>query len=285
MGTHYCFVRRKAMTILTQWILGAILALVVLKCLVLWLQPRLAFYSVPGPTPAPAPFHSFEVVTVDGVRVAGWQTPLGDDRPVLLYFCGNAGNLADRMDLLMGVARSQCGIVAFNYRGTGESMGSPSEKGIYRDAGAVYDYLTQGQSLDPARLVFWGHSIGGAVATELATRRECAGIILESTFRSAKLMARRMMPLLPIGLFLTYRFDNEGNIPRIQCPLLFIHGTEDHIVPKEDSEYLHRLAQSPKGIWLVDQAGHNDIYMAAGDEFYDRICAFATEAVGPPTSR
>ena len=81
------------MTILTQWILGAILAAILLKILVIWLQPRMAFYSIPGPTPAPPPFAAFEVTTADGVRLSGWTTPLNGDGPVLLYFCGNAGNL------------------------------------------------------------------------------------------------------------------------------------------------------------------------------------------------
>jgi fermentation-respiration switch protein FrsA (DUF1100 family) len=266
------------MTVLTQWILGAILAVILLKILVLWLQPRLAFYSVPGPTPAPQPFAPFEVTTSDGVKLTGWTTGLAGDGPVILYFCGNAGNLADRVDLLVRMAAQPCNVVAFNYRGTGESEGSPSEKGVYRDADAIYAYITEGKKVSPDRIVLWGHSIGGAVATELATRRSCAGLIVESTFRSAKVMARRMMPFLPAGLFLSYRFDNEGNIPNLRCPILFIHGSDDHMVPIADSERLHELALSSKELWRVDGAGHNDVYEAAGSQFFARICAFATES-------
>jgi fermentation-respiration switch protein FrsA (DUF1100 family) len=234
----------------------------------------MAFYSVPRPTPAPGPFSSFEVTTSDGVRIVGWRTPLDRDLPVILYFCGNAGNLADRTELLMGFARHDCEIVAFNYRGTGESGGRPSEQGVYSDAEAVYDYITGSQGVDPDRLVLWGHSIGGAVACELAARQPCAGLVLESTFRSAKVMARRMMPVLPVGLLLTYRFDNEGSIGKIDEPILFIHGTHDRVVPKQDSEYLYSLASSPKDIWLVEMAGHNDIYNIAGERFYTRILDF-----------
>ena len=252
------------MTILTQWILGAILAGILLKLLVIWLQPRMAFYSIPGPTLAPPPFSAFEVTASDGVRLSGWATPLSGDGPVLLYFCGNAGNLSDRIDLLTLMADRPCEVVAFNYRGTGESKGKPTEKGVYRDADAVYDYLTKDRGIDPGRIVLWGHSIGGAVAVDLATRQPCAGLILESTFRSAKVMARRMMPLLPVGLFLSYRFDNEGNIAKLQCPILFIHGTSDTIIPHSDSEYLHGLATTPEALWLVEGADHNDVYEVAG---------------------
>jgi len=272
------------MTILTQWVLGAILAAILLKLLVLWLQPRMAFYAVPGPTPAPPPFSSFEVTTADGVKISGWTTPLAGQSPVLVYFCGNAGNLADRTELLTSVAAGSCEIVAFNYRGAGESQGRPSEIGVYRDADAVYDYLTRDRGVSPDRLVFWGHSIGGAVATELATRKPCAGLVLESTFRSARVMARRMMPLLPVGLLLSYRFDNEGNIARIRYPILFIHGTQDDMIPKADSEYLYALSKSVKELWLVDGAGHNDIHDTARDEFRTRLCSFAARAAGNPAN-
>jgi hypothetical protein len=173
------------------------------------------------------------------------------------------------------MASRSCDVVAFNYRGTGESQGRPTEKGIYRDADAIYDYLTKDRGIKAGRLVFWGHSIGGAVAIELATRRPCAGLVLESTFRSAKVMARRMMPLLPVGLFLSYRFDNEGSIGNLRCPILLIHGTEDYIIPMADSERLHTIAKAGNELWLVNGAGHNDIYEIAGNEFFNRLTAFA----------
>jgi pimeloyl-ACP methyl ester carboxylesterase len=268
------------MTIVIQWALGILIALGVLKLLVLWLQPRLAFYPVPGPTPAPPPFSAFEVQTSDGVRITGWRTDIPAGRPVLLYFCGNAGNLADRTELLTGFAHQDCAVVAFNYRGTGESGGRPSEAGVYRDAAAVCDYLTHELDVEPGRIVLWGHSIGGAIATHLAIRRDCAGLVLESTFRSAKVMAGRIMPLLPLGWFLSYRLDNEGNIPKTECPILFIHGTLDPVVPIDDSRRLHALAEAPADIWIIEGAGHNDNYVLAGEEFYRRICAFAASATG-----
>lgn len=267
------------MTIITQWIMGAILAIVLLKLLVLWLQPRMAFYSIPGPTPAPAPFTAFSVTTADGIRLTGWATSLKSENPVLLYFCGNAGNLADRLTLLTLMASRSCEVVAFNYRGTGESQGRATENGVYRDADAVYGYLTGERGIPSERIVFWGHSIGGAVATELATRRPCAGLILEATFRSARVMARRMMPLLPVGLFLSYRFDNEGNIPSLDCPILFVHGTADTVIPAADSRFLHGLAVHPEDLWLVEGADHNDIYEVAGETFFGRVCSFASKAV------
>lgn len=263
------------MSIVIKWTLGILLALVLLKALVWWLQPRLAFYPRRGPTPAPGTFAAFEVTTADGETLHGWQLPADTNAPVVIYFCGNAGNLEDRSFLLSGFAGKGIGVVAFNYRGMGESSGSPSEDGVYSDAEAVYRHVTESQGIDPRRVVLWGHSIGGAVASWLATQKPCAGLILESTFRSAKVMAGRILPILPISPFLTYRFDNEQHMADLRVPVLLIHGLSDTIIPSGDSELLFTLAHDPKELWLIPQGGHNDLAETAGHTFYIRITDFA----------
>lgn len=271
------------MTIAIQWILGLLLALALLKLVVVWLQPRLAFYPTPGPTPPPPGLEAFATETEDGIRITGWKSPLTSEGPVLIYFCGNAGNLLDRTFLLSQVVAHGGEVVAFNYRGYGLSGGSPSEQGVYRDAGAVYRLVTIDWGIDPGRVVLWGHSIGGAVAANLAASEPCAALILESTFRSAKAMAGRMMPLLPAGPFLTYQFDNESHVQTLQIPILFIHGADDHLVPPSDTHRLHALATGPKELWLVDDAGHNDLPDIAGEEYYARILEFAQRALTKPS--
>jgi len=262
-------------SILTKWLMGVLLALVLLRALAWWLQPRMAFYHRRGPTPPPAPFAGFEVTTADGVFLKGWTMPSNETSPVIIYFCGNAGNLSDRADLLSGFVGKGVTLVAFNYRGMGQSSGSPTEEGVYRDATAIYRYVTETLDVNPGRVVLWGHSIGGAVAAWLATQKPCAGLILESTFRSAKVMARRMLPVIPVSLFLTYRFDNEGHMAKLTVPTLLIHGAADDIVPCDDSQSLYTLAYQPKELWLIPQGGHNDLYEVAGSAFYDRIAGFA----------
>ncbi|HUU45997.1 MAG TPA: alpha/beta hydrolase [Acidobacteriota bacterium] len=266
--------KRKHMLTILYWLAAIGIALLFFTILIRWAEPRVAFHPVPGPTPPPPSFERFEVTTGDGINLTGWQTTIEPGRPVLLYICGNAGNLTGRHELLQGAAGRGIGIAAFNYRGTGESAGEPSEEGVYRDAEAVYDHLLSAGAA-PEDIVVWGHSIGGAVACELALRRRCAGLILESTFRSARVMAQRMIPWLPVGLFLTLRLDNEKALARLDLPILFIHGTADPVVPVDDSRYLHNLARGPKELWLVDGADHNDNHMAPDGEFYDRITRFA----------
>ena len=270
------------MIVLTQWILGVFLGIVLLKVLVLWLEPRLAFYPSPGPTPPPPSFETFEVVCSDGVRITGWHNSPSDSGPVFLYFCGNAGNLGDRSWHLSAMNQAGAQLIAFNYRGTGTSTGSPSEEGLYRDAEAVYSFLRTDLHVPAERIVLWGHSIGGAVAAHLATEQPCSGLVLEATFRSARLMAGRMLPFLPVGPLMSYRFDNERNVELLQVPVLFVHGTADTIIPFADSEHLYSLAPEAKEFWPVDGADHNDIQEVAGSAFAERLIAFASQAVSDP---
>ncbi len=272
------------MTPILQWTIGLLLGIIVLKLLVLWLQPRMAFYPIPGATPAPAPLTDFTVTTADGLDIRGWQSQVDDSGPVFIYSCGNAGSLTDRTDLLRSFVEAGGQIVAYNYRGTGSSEGSPSEQGVYADAEAVYDYVREQLGVVDNRIVLWGHSLGGAVTTRLATRRPCQGIVLEATFRSAKVMAGRMMPILPLSWLMTYKLDNEAAVAQLDVPIFFIHGTRDPVVPIDDSETLYGLAQHPVDLWRIEGAGHNDNYLVAGSVFFDRIIGFGRDIVGVKVS-
>jgi len=251
-----------------------VLVFVLIKVLILWVEPHVAFRLQRGPTPAPPPYTRFETKTSDGITLVGWRGPILEGEPVLLYVCGNAGSLADRTEMLLAAVSNGVGVVAFNYRGTGESDGRPTEKGVYRDADAIWTYLTDSLGVPAQRIVLWGHSIGGAVATELALRRPCAGLVLESTFRSAAVMARRLFFGLPIDWAMSYRFDNEGNLARLDHPVLIIHGMADQTVPVEDAPVLLAAALGPKELWLIQGGDHNDLYMVAGRSFFERIKSF-----------
>lgn len=265
--------RRLAMTII-WWIVGIVGALVALKLVIVWAEPNMSFVPRRGDTPAPPGFDNITLTVADGTRLAGWKTKIPVDGAVFLYFCGNAGNLDDRNELMVRCATAGLTIIAFDYRGTGESEGRATESSVHRDAVEIYDYAVQGLGVEPQRIVLWGHSIGGAVATELGCRRMPAGIVLEGTFRSGLAMAKRILPFLPVSWFMTYKFDNESNLARLHCPVLLIHGSHDFTVPSMDSEYLRGIAAGNSELWIVEGADHNDIYEVAGSEFYSRLSQF-----------
>lgn len=256
------------------WIVGIVGALVALKLIIVWAEPYMSFVPRKGATPAPPGFENIAFNASDGVRLTGWKTRIPPDGPVFLYFCGNAGNLEDRDELMVRCATSGLAVVAFNYRGTGESEGRATESAVHRDAIEIHQYTINTLGVDPNRIVYWGHSIGGAVATELACNRPPAGIVLEGTFRSGLAMAKRMLPFLPVSWFMTYKFDNEANLARLRCPVLLVHGSHDFTIPSADSEFLDKVAGGSSEVWIVPGADHNDIYEVAGPEFFSRLGQF-----------
>ena len=271
--------RRSRMTIL-WWIIGLASAVAALKLVIVWAEPYISFVPRRGSTPPPPGFRPLDIKAADGSRLHGWRTEISTEGPVFLYFCGNAGNLSDRDDLMTRAAANGLAVIAFDYRGTGESEGRATERTVHSDAEEIYNHALGTLGVDSKRLVLWGHSIGGAVATELAREHKCAGIVLEGTFRSAVVMAKRLLPFLPVAWFMTYKFDNEANIRELRCPIFFIHGFQDFTTPHSDSEFLYKLAAEPKELWIVDDADHNDVYEAAPDTFFPRLVQFGQRVVG-----
>lgn len=256
------------------WIVGIVAALVALKLIIVWAEPYMSFVPRKGATPAPPGFDNITLAVADGTRLTGWKTKIPTEGPVFLYFCGNAGNLEDRDELMVRCATAGLAIIAFNYRGTGESEGHATESSVHRDAVEIYDHAVRTLGIDPQRIVLWGHSIGGAVATELGCSRMPAGIVLEGTFRSGLAMAKRMLPFLPVSWFMTYKFDNEANLARLHCPIFLVHGSLDFTIPFADSESLHGVTAGNSELWIVEGADHNNIYEVAGPEFFARLRQF-----------
>jgi fermentation-respiration switch protein FrsA (DUF1100 family) len=151
------------------------------------------------------------------------------------------------------------GFVALDYRGFGNSTGKPSEAALYRDAEQVVAYLRKDFERQDSGIILYGESLGTGIATELATRRQFAGVVLQSPYTSVAAAAKRRFFWLPVDLLLTERFSNIDRIARINAPLLVIHGKEDELFPVDMAQKLVETAQSPKtGIYLND-TGHNDL--------------------------
>jgi fermentation-respiration switch protein FrsA (DUF1100 family) len=225
-----------------------------------------------GPTPAGA--EERWVVTEDGPRLHAWYMPARGAGPVLLWSHGNAGNIDSRRALLLALAARGLAVLAYDYRGYGRSEGSPSEAGVYRDATAAFDGLVA-RGTDPATIVCFGESLGGAVSIELATRRRCGAVIAVSTFTRLADVARRHYG--PLGSLAGDRFDSLARIGRVSAPILVAHGDQDEIIPYELGERLFAAAPAPRRFFRIPGADHNE---ALGrPAFLDAVASFAREAV------
>ena len=230
------------------------------------------------------PFEDVYFTTDDGYTLNGWFIPapiegsagdLGNADITLLWFHGNAGNMGHRVDdlalfhHLLGVK-----IFIFDYRGYGNSQGKPSERGVYRDSRAALAYLTGRGDVNPDRIVYYGRSLGAAVAVELALHFAPDGMVLYSPFTSLADMGAALYTFSPVRLLAGNRLDSLARISQYHGPLLVIHGEADEIIPVEQGRALFEAASGPKAFFQVPGAYHNDRLGDAGSGLWTTIDRF-----------
>jgi fermentation-respiration switch protein FrsA (DUF1100 family) len=191
-----------------------------------------------------------------------------------LFLHGNAGNVTDRFTHMREIAAAGSSVLVIDYRGYGRSEGRPTERGLYRDADAAYDELIK-RGHAPRTIVVHGESLGTAVAVDLASRRPCGGVVLESPFTSARDVAATVIPV--VGPMLVFGFDSRAKIRPVTAPLLIIQGDRDEIIPPRLGRALFEAAPEPKSLWVVHGAGHNDLVETSGAEYRRRLAYFYAE--------
>jgi hypothetical protein len=214
------------------------------------------------------------ITTGDNIKIHGWLVPADNSETLVLFFHGNAGNISHRLDNVKRLHEIGLGVLIVDYRGYGRSEGSISEKGLYQDALAAYEYAWKYSQERGLRLVIFGRSLGGVAAVYVASNRECSGVILESTFTNLGSMASRHFPIPGMGAMLSQRFDSLSRIARIKAPILFFHGDRDEIVPYDLGRQLYGAANTDKSFVTLEGAGHNDTYIVAGKEYFDKWTEF-----------
>ena len=223
--------------------------------------------------------------TASGVRLHGWffSTETKPAAATVIYFHGNGGNLS--YVGWLGEALSQRGfdVLLFDYKGYGRSEGRTSdERSVYEDADAAYDFLTRERNVVPESIVLYGQSLGTTAAVDLASRKPCAALVLESGLSSASDMAALILPVLPrfTHKLTRNRFDSVRKLKDVRRPVLVAHGGRDEIIPDAQGRALYEAANEPKRLIIIPDAGHNDLVAAGGAAYLDSLAEFIKSALG-----
>lgn len=204
--------------------------------------------------------------TADDVSISAWYVPAKNERGVLLFCHGNAGNISDRLDSIRIFNGLGLSVLILDYRGYGKSEGKPTERGTYLDADAAWEYLKTFRQKSPEKIVLFGRSLGGAVAAELALKTKPAGLILESTFTSVVELGKKFYPWFPVRLLARHRYATLDKVGAITCPKLIIHSPQDEIVPFGHGKALYEMASPPKE-FLEIRGGHNEGFLISGETY------------------
>jgi pimeloyl-ACP methyl ester carboxylesterase len=230
-------------------------------CLLLYVsQRRLLFFPV---TEVDLPGTKSRFVDTGDAVIKVWVVNPGRAK-ALIYFGGNAENVAYDVDAFSARFRERT-LYLVNYRGYGGSSGTPDEAGLYRDALALYDRFAPAHE----SMAVIGRSIGSAVATELASKRETEKLVLITPFDSGTSVAQKLYPFFPMGLIVRDRYDSVARAEKITAPVLIIAAGSDEIIPQENTRNLARsFPKDQLRFELLPETGHNTLQLHPD---YDRL--------------
>jgi fermentation-respiration switch protein FrsA (DUF1100 family) len=259
---------------------GLVLAIVYL------MQGRMLYLSnVPGrtltmtPADARMDYEDVSIETADGVTLHGWFIA-GRSRRVLIFFHGNAGNISHRLDSIRQFQNLGLSVLIIDYRGYGQSTGRTTESGIYRDADAIWRYLTETRGVRPNNVVIFGRSLGASVAARLAAQQNPLALIVESSFTSVPDIAQELYPWLPARWLSRLSHATRDYIREVHCPVLVIHSSDDEIIPYHHGQAIFAAAPEPRTL-LTLRGSHNDAFLWDESSYIEGLWTFLTEVSTP----
>ena len=249
-----------------------------LKLLVWWLEPRMAFYPTRGIQETPAnlglSFVDVRIPTDDGQTLDAWWLDNPAARAQIIYFHGNGGNLSMWVDVIGGIRQRGISVFAVDYRGYGESTGTPSERGVYRDAAAALRAFAESRK-SGLPIIYWGRSLGSAVAAYAATQVAPDALILESPMPDVRSLLAENPVLWLLSFLSSYRFPTARFVAQAEVPLLVVHGDTDSIVPFAAGQRVFDAARTRQKTFVaIRGADHNDLHVVNPATYWSAIDTF-----------
>ena len=223
-------------------------------------------------------YQRVEITTGDSVKLSGLTlpAPAADSTATwVLFLHGSGGNVFSGLFVAHYRLLQSLGlnVLAVDYRGYGTSGGKPSEAGLYLDADATYDYLTNTLHVPPTRIIIYGWSLGSGVAVELASKVRAAGLIVEGAYKSIPAVGQEHYPYVPVKLIARNRFASIDRIAQVRMPKLFIHAVDDEMIPVAHGRALFQKALTPK-MFLEVHGGHDSTLLRDGPTFMSGVATF-----------
>jgi uncharacterized protein len=265
--------------------LGLALVYLLLLTLLFVFQSRLIHLpGIPGreltasPSDIGLDYEDVHIATADGLQLHAWYVPAVEERGVVLFFHGNAGNISHRLDSIALFNELGLSVLIPDYRGYGRSEGRPSEAGLYRDADAALAYLIDQRGVSPERLIVFGRSLGAAVAAHVASQETVAALVLESAFTSVADMAAELYPIFPVRALVRQHYPTLEHMQRSDAPLLIIHSPDDEIIPFRHGQTLYESGPEARRL-LEIEGDHNTGFLRSRSRYLDGWQRFLEEYV------
>jgi fermentation-respiration switch protein FrsA (DUF1100 family) len=265
------------------------LAYVVAVILAVRMENSFVFYGLTeeqgwASLPEDENWEDVSLISADGTKIHALWWPRDGADGALLFCHGNGGNVSH----CQYIARSMrdvlnVSVLVFDHPGYGKSEGHPSEAGCYAAGEAAHRWLTQEKNhpVPPEKVILWGESLGGGIATDLAMRHPYRALMLYRTFTSVPDVGQRMFPWLPVRWVARTRFDNLSRLPHCRGPVLFTHAVDDDLIPIEQAEALYAAAPEPKYMYWEEDAHHHSAFpvefLVKAKQFLEKVEAQENE--------
>ena len=226
---------------------------------------------MPSPAEVGVPeMQEIQVTAQDGVSLNFWYRAACNNQPTIIYFHGNRGNLSGRSLKIRPYLDAGFGVLLAAYRGYGHNSGKPSESGLYSDARIQLSFL-KSRGCQSKDWILYGESLGSGVAVNMAFElavevqlgeisTPVGGLVLEAPFSSLPVLAQEHYPFFPARLIVLDHYNSEAKIPKVDTPVLIVHGKDDRVVSVEHGMKLFQASSHPKQAKWISAAGHNNLF-------------------------